>query len=121
MSLFCCSLQTFWNCWNNGIGNQLGTAKRRCSTYRNSFVPAILQADCLHSEGARFNDFNYAFSGFNGFATGELCLLFLLPSIQILSLRATLLTVPCGTSITLLLPQDSLAAVQPKAFLLCCA
>lgn len=61
--------QTFWNCWNNGVGSFLGTTKRRCSTYRNSFIPAIPTTDCL-TTGAQFNDFNYAFSGFNAYVSG---------------------------------------------------
>jgi hypothetical protein len=43
-----------------------GNTGRRCSTYRATVNPAIPSADCLSAERARFNDYNYAFSGFQG-------------------------------------------------------
>lgn len=40
---------------------------RRCSTYRSTVIPAIPSADCLDATNrARFNDYNYAFSGIQG-------------------------------------------------------
>lgn len=58
--------QTWWNCWNNGMSTAAGNTGRRCSTYRATVNPAIPSADCLSAERARFNDYNYAFSGFQG-------------------------------------------------------
>jgi hypothetical protein len=59
-------LQTWWNCWNNGINTNSGNTGRRCSTYRNTVLPAVPSADCLSDTRAQFNDYNYAFSGLQG-------------------------------------------------------
>lgn len=60
----CFYLQTWWNCWNNGLGTLSGNTGRRCSTYRSTVNPAIPSADCLDATNrARFNDYNYAFTG----------------------------------------------------------
>lgn len=66
--------QSFWNCWNNGVGNSaytLSTAPlRRCSTFRQSTNPPLVATDCTKTPigkgGAQFNDFNYAFTGMQG-------------------------------------------------------
>jgi len=59
--------QTFWNCWNNGVSTALtNPLKRRCQTYRSQVNPALASSDCLGANGARFNDFNYGFVGFQG-------------------------------------------------------
>jgi hypothetical protein len=74
-NIFCCNpadgaalsptiLQTWWNCWNNGVNTLTGNTGRRCSTYRTTVTPAIPSNDCLDAVNrARFNEYNYAFTG----------------------------------------------------------
>jgi len=64
----CVSLcpQSFWNCWNNGVGSTAYTSAnaplRRCATFRQSTNPALVANDCQKTPtgkgGAQFNDFN---------------------------------------------------------------
>lgn len=71
-----CCLQSFWNCWNNGVGNYAYTGAsaplRRCATFRQTTNPPLLANDCQKTPngkgGAQFNDFNYAFTGTQGIA-----------------------------------------------------
>ena len=64
---YCVALQTFWNCWNNGVNINLASPTyRRCATFRQSTVPPLVSADCQAGGGAQFNDFNFALTGFQG-------------------------------------------------------